>query len=111
MKILWREIEMERLPLLFMLEEASRDQPVTRHKIRVTFRVTDRCARKMVEELREAGYPVIGISGQEGYWIARTEDELKMFMRDYTAKARTIQKRALKMCGKFYEHYQEGRAQ
>lgn len=98
---------MVKVSLLCMLENASREKPVTRKAIRAAFHVGDRGARKMVEELRDAGYPVVGISSSEGYWIARTEEELKWFMRNYTARARTIQRRALRMCGKFYEQYQE----
>lgn len=90
-----------------MLEHASRDEPVTRQDIRTTFHVTDRVARKMVEQLRDNGYPVIGISSREGYWMARSEKELQVFMRDYTAKARTIDRRANGMCRKFYEEYRE----
>ena len=102
---------MEKEALMRMLENASRDRPVTRLRIRAAFRVGDRGARRLVEELRDAGYPVVGTSDHKGYWIAGSEEELKLFMRNYTAKARTIQRRALRMCGRFYEQYQERRVQ
>lgn len=102
---------MEKEALLQMLENASRDRPVTRRQIRAAFRVSDRRARRMVEELRDAGYPVVGTSDYKGYWVAGSEEELKWFMRNYIAKARTIQRRALRMCGRFYEQYQERQVQ
>jgi Mn-dependent DtxR family transcriptional regulator len=89
--------------LLHMLEQASRDEPVTREDIRRTFRVPDRSAREMIERLRDNGYPVIGTSDTKGYWIAGSDAEMEMFIRNYTAKARTIQKRAEKMCRTFYQ--------
>lgn len=89
--------------LLVMLEQASRDKPVTRERIRGMFRVSDRAAREMIERLRDSGYPVVGTSDTKGYWIAKTEEELQMFLRNYTAKAKTIQERAEKMNRAFYQ--------
>lgn len=89
--------------LLAMLEQASRDKPVTRERIRGTFKVPDRTAREMIERLRDSGVPVVGTSDARGYWIAKTEEEMQMFLRNYTAKAKTIQKRAEKMARSFYQ--------
>lgn len=89
--------------LLVMLEQASREKPVTRERISGMFRVSDRAAREMIERLRDSGYPVIGTSDARGYWIAKNEEELQMFLRNYTAKAKTIQDRADKICQTFYQ--------
>lgn len=89
--------------LLNMLSSACRDRPVTREDIRGRFRISDRTARGLIEDLRDDGYPVIGTSDSKGYWIARSDAELNAFMRNYTAKAVTIQKRAYKMASRFYQ--------
>lgn len=80
-----------------MLEKADKEHPVTRQEICKTFHVSDRVARRMVEDLREKGVGVCGTSEQEGYWVAKTQEELERFLRDYTSKASTIFRRANKM--------------
>ena len=77
-----------------MLDRADKEHPVTRQEICHTFLVSDRKARNMIEELREQGIRVCGTSQAEGYWIAKTQKEYEAFRRDYTAKARTILRRA-----------------
>lgn len=83
--------------LLYMLGKASRDRPLTRQEIMSEFHVVDRVARGYIEELRDMGYPVCGTSEQQGYWLAQTHEELMSFLKNYTKKARTIQRRAINM--------------
>lgn len=80
-----------------MLEEASKDKPVTRERIKNTFLVTDRTARSMIEELREQGVRVCGQNDIDGYWIAKTQEEYERFRRDYMSKAATIFRRVQSM--------------
>ena len=80
-----------------MLAEASQDKPVTRETIMHTYRVSDRSARKMIEDLREQGVRVCGQNTDKGYWIAKTQEEYERFRRDYVAKATTIFRRARNM--------------
>lgn len=95
--------------LLNMLEHANRDHPVTREEIRRVFRCGDRAGRNKIEQLRDQGYPVIGTSDEKGYWLAGSKAELEAFLRNYTAKARTIEKRAGRMrhCFPVFETGQE----
>ena len=86
-----------------MLQQANRDKPVLKERICGEFRVDDRKARKMIEDLRDGGHPVVGTSDTKGYWIAKSEAEMEMFIRNYTSKARTIQKRAERMNRTFYQ--------
>ena len=80
-----------------MLDNASRDHPVTRDKIMSTFLVSDRTARKMIEALREKGVRVCGMNTDKGYWIAKTQKEYEAFRREYVSKAATIFRRAANM--------------
>lgn len=80
-----------------MLDNASRDHPVTREEITRTFRVSDRTARKMIEDLREKGVRVCGMNTDKGYWIAKTQKEYEVFRREYVSKATTIFRRAVNM--------------
>ena len=80
-----------------MLENANKGRPVTREEIQRTFRVGDRVARRMIENLREKGVRVCGLNTTEGYWIAKTQAEYERFRRDYAAKAATIFRRVKNM--------------
>ena len=80
-----------------MLDKADKDHPITRDEIISRFHVSDRRARKMIEELREKGIRVCGLNTTEGYWIAKTQAEYERFRRDYVSKATTIFRRATNM--------------
>ena len=80
-----------------MLDRADKEHPVTRGDICKTFRVGDRTARRMIEELREQGVRVYGVNDTEGYWLCKTQQEYERFRRDYTEKARTIYRRTKNM--------------
>ena len=80
-----------------MLDKADKDHPITRDEIISRFHVSDRRARKMIEELRERGIRVCGLNTTEGYWIAKSQDEYEQFRRDYAAKAATIFRRVKNM--------------
>lgn len=73
-----------------MLERADKEHPVTREQIMNTFKVSERKARKMIEELRRMGVRVCGLNTTEGYWIAKNQKEYERFRRDYLSKATTI---------------------
>ena len=79
------------------LENATEERPVTRASIMIQFRITDRRARKMIEDLRDQGVRVCGLSKESGYWIAKTQSEYERFRRDYVSKATTILRRTKNM--------------
>lgn len=79
------------------LEMATEDLPVTRASIMIQFHITDRRARKMIEDLRDQGVRVCGLSKESGYWIAKTQSEYERFRRDYVSKATTILRRTKNM--------------
>lgn len=83
--------------LLEMLDRATKYKPVTRNDIITTFGISDRQARRMVEDLREKGHRVCGSSDNYGYWLAKSDNEYLAFRREYVSKATTIMRRAGKM--------------
>ena len=83
--------------LLEMLDRATKYKPVTRNDIITTFGISDRQARRMVEDLREKGHRVCGSSDNYGYWLAKSERDYLAFRREYVSKATTIMRRAGKM--------------
>lgn len=83
--------------LLEMLDRATKYKPVTRNDIITTFGISDRQARRMVEDLREKGHRVCGTANGYGYYIAKSERDYLAFRREYVSKATTIMRRAGKM--------------
>lgn len=85
------------LVLLNMLDNATREHPVTREDIMRTFSVCDRTGRDMIDKLRDKGVRVNGTSKDRGYWLIKTQKELDCFLRDYLAKVETMKRRAENM--------------
>lgn len=83
--------------LVNMLDNATKEHPVTREDIMRTFSVCDRTGRGMIEDLREKGVRVNGTSKDKGYWLIRTQKELECFLRDYLSKSNTMRRRAENM--------------
>ena len=67
--------------------------PITRSILRQLLDVSDREARRAIEELREHGYRVISSSRTQGYWLAKSENDYKAFRAEYAAKAETYLRR------------------
>lgn len=101
-----KPIELMKDYILSLLKSGSKEKPISRFEIRLKTKLKDRVIRNYIGALRDEGHRVIGTSDENGYWIARTEEEYKEFRRNYTSKAATIMRRANAM-----DNYCEGQVE
>ena len=78
---------------------ASKDQPAGREILTAKTGLGERAVRGVIEDLREQGVRVCGLSKGKGYWIAANENEYQAFRADYISKAKTIFRRTHAMDG------------
>ena len=69
-------------------------KPISRNALRLRTGYSDRQIRKAVQNLRNNGYPVISNSDKNGYWIARSEDEIYMLVNELRSRASEMLKTA-----------------
>lgn len=69
-------------------------EPISRNALRLRTGYSDRQIRKAVQNLRNNGYPVISNSDKNGYWIARSEDEVYMLVHELRSRASEMLKTA-----------------
>ena len=85
-----KELTEKEIILVSMLQNATRDKPVTRQILRQTFG-NDRKCRDMIANIRKNGYRVVTNFSTGGYWIAKTEKEYREFRPKYVSYALEIQ--------------------
>lgn len=85
--------------ILSLLENSSKQKPVKRSEIQEKTHMNAKQIEQIVGELRDKGHFICGISSQKGYYLPRSEEEKKEFLREYTARAFTTLRRANKMRG------------
>ena len=61
---------------LVALELLRRKRPITRERLCELSGLPDRELRRVIEELRKKGFPVLSSPAVSGYWLARDEREL-----------------------------------
>lgn len=64
-----------------------------RHQLAVDLGISDRAARKLIEEARAEGLLICNDQDSKGYYIAETQEELKRQYWQDTARALSILKR------------------
>ena len=74
--------------VLDLLNNASRDYPLTREKMRDYTHQADPVNRRAISNLRRRGLWIV--SGDLGYYITKDPEELKSWSMKYTAYARSI---------------------
>jgi len=64
----------------------------TKRELRNIIHLPERTIRLMVQDERRRGIPIL--SGQRGYWLAESADEIRQFYRNMTARADEIRRSA-----------------
>lgn len=77
------------LDILEELERATKNNPVTRRRLKEITHMSDRENRELIGGLRDAGYWVIG-GNVHGYYMAQNRAELIAWLDQYASYANTI---------------------
>lgn len=75
-----------------VLESCSEDNPATRRMLRIKTGRSDRVNRRAIEEMRAEGILITSSSSWYGYWLARTDRDVRILTREYTSRLRKILK-------------------
>lgn len=73
-----------------MLEKA--DRSVSRNMLRIRTGRSDRQIRKAISEMRAAGILIVTTSSGKGYWLAQTDNDLRLLKREYQSRLITCNK-------------------
>lgn len=88
--------------ILEYLENTDIDHRLTRSHLWSLFG-SDRMNRRAIENLRSYGYRIGSGLGAEGYWLIKSEEEYKRFIKEYSSRAYKVLKNKAAM-----DRYTEG---
>lgn len=81
-------------PLMAKVYEALKDTDIdhrlTRYQLGKLTGMGDRRNRDLLEEMRSMGYRIGSEMGAEGYWLIRSEEEYRAWIKVYSSRAYTV---------------------
>lgn len=72
-----------------IFDRLSTGKRVKRGELCRLCKTSDRQVRKTIENLRSKGIRICSGNGEAGYYLARTDEEYKIFEREYLSRAYT----------------------